>query len=525
MLARDGARVKSPFDRLILRMATLDPESVLDEIAQGLVEELDAALARIWLLGSNEACRICSPMKAQRRESALHLVASAGLSTSTTGAHHRVELGSLKIGSIAEKRVPVCTNEALTDPRIPEKAWLAKERITSFAGYPLVFHEELLGVVAMFGRRALSEDELSRLEAFAAHAAVAIKNARLFDEVSKLSKKLEAENAYLQTELRATQGGEIIGGARSLVDALDKLDRVAKTDANVLLLGETGTGKELFARRLHERSARRDGPLVKVNCASMSPALIESELFGHEKGAFTGATSRHLGRFELAHGGTLFLDEIGEMPLEAQAKLLRAVETREFERVGGNAPVRVNVRIVAATNRDLERAVKAETFRADLFYRLDVFSISLPPLRERRDDIALIASAFAEAFATRFARSPVTFGEAAAEALLEYDWPGNVRELQNVIERAVILANGDTIELEDLPPLVPAKTSAPAPDTLTEILGSDVHSFRERVSTYERKLLEDALTRASGNQSEAARSLGLSRATLQYKMRVHGLLG
>ena len=267
----------------------------------------------------------------------------------------------------------------LDDPRFVDKAWLRENGLVSFAGYPLEFDGEILGVLAMFARRALTELELEWLGIFAAQASVAIKNAGLFAEVTTLTRRLEAENVYLKEELGEANATGIVGRSATLGRALVALERVAPTMSTVLIHGETGTGKELFARALHEKSARKDGPLVKVNCAAIAPSLVESELFGHEKGAFTGALHRRIGRFELAHGGTLFLDEIGELPVEAQAKLLRVLQEHELERVGGSQAIHVDARIVAATNRDLAADVKSGRFRADLFYRLNVFPIEIPP--------------------------------------------------------------------------------------------------------------------------------------------------
>jgi transcriptional regulator with GAF, ATPase, and Fis domain len=491
----------SALDRVTASMtSTLDLATVLGEVTRGLVTELGAALARIWLL---------------RDESTLRLAASAGLSERLDGSYAEVAVGALKIGGIAATRAPVCTNDLARDARIADPAWAAKNGLASFGGYPLVFRGELLGVLAVFAPRALGDDDFERLGAFAAHAAVAIKNAQLFDEVSKLSSRLQAENAYLEDKLRVVDPAVgIVGESAPLRAALGEIARVAKTDATVLLTGETGTGKELFARAVHEQSARRARPLVKVNCAALSPSLVESELFGHERGAFTGATQRRAGRFELADGGTLFLDEIGELGLDAQAKLLRVVQERELERVGGERPVRVDVRIVAATNRDLARDVKDGRFRADLFYRLNVFPVQVPPLRARKDDIPRLAAAFLAAIAASLGRARLAIDDDALEVLAAYDWPGNVRELRNVLERAAIVARGESIAVSDLPELAAAMVEAPA---------GEGASLKERVDALERQLIEEALRASNGNQSEAARRLRIHRASLVYKIKIHGL--
>ena len=261
--------------------------------------------------------------------------------------------------------------------------------------------------------------------------------------------RLTEQNLYLQQELKSVHNfEEIVGRSPALTAVLDKVRRVATTDASVLIYGETGTGKELIARAIHSTSQRRDKPLIKVNCAALPSGLVESELFGHEKGAFTGAISRHTGRFELADGGTIFLDEIGELPAETQAKLLRVLQEREFERVGGTAPKKVDVRVIAATNRDLLKAVREKAFREDLYYRLSVFPIQLPPLRERSEDVPLLARFLLDKFASRVGRRFEGIDPETLRRLMAYPWPGNIRELQNVLERAVILATGPVFEVD-----------------------------------------------------------------------------
>ncbi|HEY2157259.1 MAG TPA: sigma 54-interacting transcriptional regulator, partial [Isosphaeraceae bacterium] len=261
--------------------------------------------------------------------------------------------------------------------------------------------------------------------------------------------QLREQNLYLQEEIKSVHNfGEIVGRSPALAVVLDKVRRVAPTDATVLIDGETGTGKELIARAVHSASRRREKPLIKVNCAALPVGLVESELFGHEKGAFTGAIARHIGRFELADGGTIFLDEIGELPADNQAKLLRVLQEREFDRVGGASPRRVDVRVIAATNRDLLKAVREKVFREDLYYRLSVFPLALPPLRERAEDIPLLATFLLEKFAARIGRRFEGIGPGTLRRLMAYPWPGNVRELENVLERAVILATGPRLEVD-----------------------------------------------------------------------------
>ena len=494
--------------RVTLRMASsLDEGEVLAEITRGLVGDLDAALARIWLVREEHPAE-------------LRLAASAGLSERLDGSRSKVAIGALKIGQIAETRTALYTTELASDPRFVDQAWVKGNAIVAFAGYPLVGRGVLLGVLAIFAKRLLATEELEHLELFAAQAAIAIENATLFARVNALTRKLEAENTYLKEEIQDTRSPAIIGESRALARVLDETRRVAPTATTVLLLGETGTGKELFARAVHESSPRKGAPFVKVNCAALTPTLLESELFGHEKGAFTGATQRRLGRFELADGGTLFLDEITELSLDAQSKLLRVLQEREVERVGGSTPIPIDVRIVAATNRDIDAEVRAGRFRSDLFFRLNVFPLKLPPLRDRREDIPSLASSFLAKIATRgFERRGI---EADAIAYLQaYDWPGNVRELENVLERAAVLARGPSIRVQDLPELTGAATDSQAVDASPP--SQTTAPLKERVADFERTILRDALERAGGNQSEAARLLRTSRATLQYRMRILGL--
>ena len=289
--------------------------------------------------------------------------------------------------------------------------------------------------------------------------------------------RLETQTEYLREEIKQAHNfDEILGQSSALNSVLDQVRLVALTDSTVLILGETGTGKELIARAIHSASARRGRPLIKVNCAALPGGLIESELFGHEKGAFTGATDKRIGRFELANGGTIFLDEIGELPPEVQIKLLRVLQEREFERIGGSATIRVDIRVIAATNRDLNQAVAEGRFRRDLFYRLNVFPILMPPLRQRRDDIGLLAHYFVSRFASRIGRRIDRIPPAVLARLAAYSWPGNIRELENVIERAVILSGGP--ELEVAAELIPAVPVAPAADAFQARPGAEVNVAR-----------------------------------------------
>ncbi|HEV2916041.1 MAG TPA: sigma-54 dependent transcriptional regulator [Pyrinomonadaceae bacterium] len=347
--------------------------------------------------------------------------------------------------------------------------------------------------------------------------------------------RLRRENRSLRRriELEGAQRGPLTGASEAMERVRALIEKVAETDATILVRGESGTGKELVARAIHERStARRRGAFVAVNCAALPSELIESELFGHEKGAFTGAASRRQGKFEQADGGTLFLDEIGDMSAGVQAKLLRALEERRIERLGGNESIPVDVRIVSATHRPLEQEIAAGNFRADLFYRLRVVTVEIPPLRERREDIPLLAETFARMASERYGLPARTLAPSALRRLLEYDWPGNVRELRNVIERAAVLAEGEELTARDLPEELkdnqgqPRSESArPAMDEPEEggLLVPFTTDFREDRREFERRYITRCLEETGGNVTRAAAMLGMHRQSLQHKLRELGL--
>jgi DNA-binding NtrC family response regulator len=340
-------------------------------------------------------------------------------------------------------------------------------------------------------------------------------------------RRMLTEYFLLKEELAERRGApKIIGEDRQLRQVTQQLHRAAATDATVLLEGESGTGKELFARALHALSPRADGPFVAINCAAIPDTLLETELFGHEKGAFTGAAQRKPGRFELAHRGTLFLDEIGDLPLPLQAKILRALEEKCFERVGGTSSLHVDVRVVAATNRNLKARVAVRQFREDLYFRLSVFPISIPPLRERTDDVAILARHFVERFC-RDLNKKLLLSPAALDELCAYSWPGNVRELQNCIERAVILCDGDTIHPRHLNlsfRQVPAAPDAPHdPWGEIDLSGTLMETLRRVTTEVERRKLEQALKEAAGNKHRAAAALQVSYKTLMQKQKDYGI--
>ena len=352
-----------------------------------------------------------------------------------------------------------------------------------------------------------------------------IERFHLARENRRLLEQLRQYAGYLDKQAHgAFDFGAIVGESPALRTVLKRVEQVAATSTTVLLRGETGTGKEMVARAIHLNSARGDKPFVAVNCAALPVDLLESELFGHEKGSFTGATAQRRGRFELAHHGTLFLDEVGELPPAVQVKLLRVVQEREFERVGGSDAIKVDVRLISATNRDLEQQVERGEFREDLYYRLNVFPIVLPPLRDRGDDLILLASHFLEKFATLNRSTPKELSVEASAALLAYRWPGNIRELQNVLERAAIVAAAQSITIADLDfgrrgPGGPAvRESQPAASA-----SPSAGSLRARLLDEERRSIQGAIDSSGGNIASAARALGVNRSTLYFRIKKHGL--
>lgn len=381
---------------------------------------------------------------------------------------------------------------------------------------PLLVRGNCLGTLNI-GSVASGEPDAETLEFLrqvAIQVALAIENVQAYEQLTQLSQLLAKQNAYLTEEIKQDRNfGLLVGKSEVLGKVLAQIQAVAATSTTVLIMGETGTGKELVARAIHESSLRRNKPFVRLNCAALPSGLVESELFGHERGAFTGAVQRHHGRFELAHEGTLFLDEIGEMPLEVQAKLLRVLEDHQVDRVGGAKSVSVDVRVIAATNVDLAQAVADKRFRADLYYRLTVFPITLPPLRDRREDIPLLAQHFLQLCRVKLNRGNVIFDDAALARLAQYDWPGNIRELQNVIERAAILAPTHLVAIDERV-VAPSQRHAAAVVQSATVHDSERHHIRQ--------ILEQAGWRIYGPLG-AANRLGINPSTLRSRMKKLGL--
>jgi formate hydrogenlyase transcriptional activator len=412
-----------------------------------------------------------------------------------------------------------------------------REDLKSFCFLPLISRNRAIGVLVLGRLRddAFSEDEIHFLEQIANQIALAVENALAYREIQDLKDQLSKEKLYLEDEIRTEMNfTEIIGKSPSLRRVLKLVERVAPTDSTVLIYGETGTGKELIARAIHDLSPRRSRPFVKLNCAALPTGLLESELFGHEKGAFTGAIAQRVGRFEVADSGTIFLDEIGEIPLELQTKLLRVLQEREFERLGSSKTLRTDARLIAATNRNLEAMVAEQKFRSDLFFRINVFPVYVPSLRERDADIPLLVRHFTQQFSRRMNKVIDTIPSATMDALRRYQWPGNIRELQNMIERAVIVSTGPVLSLDvaDLK-LAPASSSqrkvlqekafeekAPASDSKTD------GALRDVLHQTERQKILEALERSNwvvAGPKGAAAQLGTKRSTLQQKIHKLGI--
>ncbi len=415
------------------------------------------------------------------------------------------------------------TGEPLVVPRISEDARLLHRGTgrkrqggeLSLVCLPILLHRRpvgTLGIELPYKADREFEKLLKFLKVVASMISQAVRIHRLLEAERQ---KLVSENAQLRQELQQRYDfSGLIGASGPMRQMYEEMARVAGTGTTVLIRGESGTGKELIAHAIHYHSSRAKRPFIKVNCAALPETLVESELFGHERGAFTGAESRKKGRFELANGGTLFLDEIGELSPATQVKLLRVLQEREFERVGGTEPVRVDVRVIAATNRDLEKALAEGIFREDLYYRLNVFPIFIPPLRERKADVLLLADHFAEKYAREHGKTIKRISTTAIDLLTCYHWPGNVRELENIIERAVLLADGEVVHGHHLPPTL--QTAEATGTVVSASLGSAVAAF-------ERSLIEDALKTTRGNRSRAARLLSTTERVINYKVKKYGI--
>jgi Nif-specific regulatory protein len=442
----------------------------------------------------------------------------AGLGLTRDGQSIRYNLGEGITGEVAasgESRVVPLISQ---DPRFLYRAASRRERRGgefSFVCVPILLHRRPVGTLSIeLPHRP--ERDFERLLKFLRVVASMISQAvRIHRLLEAERKKLASENAQLRQELlQRYDFSNMVGASGPMRQLYEEMARVAGTNTTVLIRGESGTGKELIAQAIHYHSPRAKKPLIKVNCAALPETLVESELFGHEKGAFTGAQARKKGRFELAQGGTIFLDEIGELSPAIQVKLLRVLQEREFERVGGTEPVPTDVRVIAATNRDLEKALADGGFREDLYYRLNVFPIFIPPLRERKSDVLPLADHFAEKYAREHGKSIKRISTSAIDMLATYHWPGNVRELENTIERAVLMADGEVIDGHHLPPTL--QTAEATGTVVRASLGGAVEAF-------ERGLIEDAFKTSRGNRAKAARLLNTTERVISYKARKYGI--
>jgi transcriptional regulator with GAF, ATPase, and Fis domain len=499
-----------------LLLAIAHQRTVADTVrmcVERLAARPNAVLVGIWLVDD--------------QAKTLRLAASAGppgngeAPWANAGADYRtVAIGDGAIGAIAaaaEARL----SDAATDPLVAgDPAWMRDEGVVTLMGAPIIHAETVLGVIAALMRVTVDEDARRWLRVVTDFAAASIANARAFDEIQALRHRLEFENEYLQTEvLDAGAFTDIIGSSPGITTVLERIAMVAPTDSNVLILGESGTGKELVAREIHKASRRANRPMIRVNCAAIPEELFESEFFGHVRGAFTGAARDRSGRFELADKGTIFLDEVSEIPTTVQAKLLRVLQERELERVGDERTRTVDVRVIAASNRDLKVAVDAGTFRDDLYYRLNVFPIEVPPLRERKEDITPIAAAFVTQAARRVDRPVPALSRDLVEQLLTYDWPGNVRELQNVLERAMIVSRRGPLRL-DVAPTAEGGNLGAAPSPEAGVVSDAEIKKRERDNVL--AALEQTSWRVYGPKG-AAKVLGLAPSTLLSRMQRMGI--
>jgi Nif-specific regulatory protein len=491
--------------------------STLLEVSQALSGTLNlkAALHRVLTILSRHH-GVVRGMVTLLHDGELRVEASEGFDDRARAVSYR--LGEGVTGQVVERGKPVVVPRVSQAPELLNRAARrseARRQELSFICVPILQQRRAAGALGVDLKFKSDRDYESATKFFVvvcSMIAQALDIQRLIEEERR---RLLDENTHLRQELRERYDfSNIIGTSRLTRVMYEQVAQVAKANTTALIRGESGTGKELIAHAIHYNSLRAKKPFIKVSCAALPDSLIESELFGYEKGAFTGATMRKKGRFEMAEGGTLFLDEIGDIPLATQVKLLRVLQERELERLGGTETVRVNVRVIAATNKDMEQAIGDGTFREDLYYRLNVFTIFVPPLRDRRTDLALLADHFLEKYSREHGKVIKRISTPAIDMLMSYHWPGNVRELENALERAVLVCDGAVIHGHHLPPSL---QTADASGTVTRV------SMREAVAAYERDLILDALKTTRGNRAKAARLLDTTQRILNYKVRNYGI--
>ncbi len=479
---------------------SLDIREVVTPVLEALDEHADLINGTLTLFNRNT--------------SDILIERSHGLS-SRQARQIRYKLGEGVTGKVVQTGEPAVIERTSDADHFLDKTQRGKSADLSFICVPITEGNEVIGALSVNRRYDPAHDlqsDVRLLTIVASMIAQAVKLRRLAEEEQD---RLEAENRRLKAELQNRfRPANIVGNSHEMQQVYDQIAQVARSNTNVLIQGETGTGKELVAHALHYNSDRSEQPFIKAHCAAMPESVIESELFGHVKGAFTGAHTDRKGRFELAHGGTLFLDEIGDISPAIQIKLLRVLQEKEFERVGGTKTLKVNVRLVAATNRDLGDRVAQGEFREDLYYRLNVFPIFVPPLRKRKADIALLADHFLEKYVRESGREIRRMSSAAIDMLMSYHWPGNVRELENVMERAVLLAEEDVIHPHHLPPTLQTAEATGSPPR------GDLKSL---VEAYEKDIIRDTLKTARGNMAAAARALGATQRIIGYKVQKYGI--
>ncbi len=506
-----------------LRIQNVQPKpselSLLYEISLLLDQSLDLGKVaqKILQLVVEHACMLHASLSLLNRQSGeIAIDAAFGLSR-TEMAKGRYRFGEGVTGRVVETGKPAVVEQVSKDPVFLDRTGARKRRgkELSYVCVPVKIGREVIGTLGadrFYAQGHDLKDDLHLLSVVASMIAQAVK---LRQSIQEERQRLLEENRRLQAELQARfRPGNIIGNSQTMQAVYEQMEQVAPTDATVLVRGETGTGKELVAHAIHHASRRAGKPYIKVNCAALPETILEAELFGYEKGAFTGAVSRKRGRFEAAHGGTIFLDEVGDFSPTTQVRLLRVIQEREFERLGSVDPIKVDVRIVAATNRDLEAMVEAGTFREDLYYRLNVYPIHLPPLRQRKSDILLLVDHFVAKYAKANHKDVRRVSTPAIDMLLAYHWPGNVRELENTIERAVLVTRDNVIHSHNLPPTL---QTAEASDT---IVAEGLEAALRRV---EREMIVDALKTANGNCRLAAQALGITERIMGLRLKQYAI--
>jgi Nif-specific regulatory protein len=498
--ARDARRLSTLLEISQALSGTLNLKSSMQRVLQIVIRHHGVVRGMVTLL----------------REGELHVEAVEGFDDRARNVSFKVGEGIT--GQVVQSGKPIVVPRISKEPeflnRMSRRAELARHEL-SFICVPIVVQRSTVGTLAVDLKFKPERDYESSVKFFGIVSSMIAQALNVQRLVEEERRRLVDENTHLRQELRERYDfSNIIGTSGPTRQMYEQVAQVAQTNTTVLIRGESGTGKELIAHAIHYNSLRAKKPFVKVSCAALPDTLIESELFGYEKGAFTGANARKKGRFELAEGGTIFLDEIGDINASTQVKLLRVLQEREFERLGGTESVRVNVRVIAATNKDMEKALADGTFREDLYYRLNVFTIFVPPLRERKADLLLLADHFLEKFSREHGKVIKRISTPAIDMLMAYHWPGNVRELENALERAVLVCDGQVVHGHHLPPTL---QTADASGTVTRV------SLKDAVEGFERDLIQDALKTTRGNRAKAARLLDTTERILNYKVRNLGV--